>query len=143
MLKRLLGLGGAEAGGRGTRNGGKPGVDALGPSGQSDALNLDAVYAHAIKDGLDEEKAQVLGFAYADGIAQGKPSAYAIVYAAAYSIARSILGAHERWARAYAQACAHAIAAQESVRFASLYGHAVADGALPEDALVFARRYAA
>lgn len=153
MLKRLLDLiGAAEAAGRASRTEGGPGADVhrssaaavrKAASGQSGAHDFAALYAYAIDEGLGEEKAYVLGTAFADSTAQGKSNAYAIVYAAAYSIACSILGASEEWARAYAQACAHAIAARESVGFASAYGHAVADGASPEDALVFARRYAA
>ncbi|MCY4447927.1 MAG: hypothetical protein OXE02_03645 [Chloroflexi bacterium] len=153
MLKRLLGLTKVEeAGGRASRTEGTPVADAHGPAepadhgraaGRSREPDLDALYANAIKEGMDEEKAHILGFAYADGVAQGRPSAYAIVYAAAYSIARSIIRASDEWARAYAQACAYAITTRETVGFASLYGHAVADGASPDDALVFARRYAA
>ena len=153
MLKWLLRLRKAEeAGGRASRMEGPPGAGVHGSpeavassrtGGWSSELDLDAVYANAIKEGLDEEKVYVLGYAYADGVAQGRPSAYAIVYAAAYGIARSIIRASEEWARAYAQACAYAITTRETVGFASLYGHAVADGASQEDALVFARRYAA
>ena len=152
MLKRLVDLmGAAEAGRRAGGAGGEPGADARrthgaaahrGPIGQRNAHDFGAVYAYAISEGIDEEKAYVLGFAYADSIAQGKSNAYSIVYAAAYGIACSIIGASERWARAYAQACAHAIAARESIGFASLYGRAIADGVSPEDALVFARRFA-
>ncbi len=150
MLKRLLGLmGAAEAGSKAART--KSGVDAhralramvrKGVIDQSRANDFGAVYTYAINEGMDEEKAYALSDAYADSVAQGRSNAYSIVYAAAYGIACFIIGASEGWARAYAQACAHAIAARESIEFASTYGHAIANGASPEDALVFARRYA-
>ena len=152
MLKRLLDLiGAAEAAGRASRSEGEPrahvhrspaGAVRRAAIGQSNGHDFAAVYAYAIDEGLCEEKAYVLGTAYADSISLGKSNAYSIVYAAAYGIACSIIGASERWARAYAQACAHAIAARESIGFASLYGRAIADGVSPEDALVFARRFA-
>ncbi len=107
-----------------------------------DFMDFGVVYTYAVLEGISEESAFVLGSAYANMIAEGMSKAYSIFYAAAYSIACSLIGASEPWARAYAQACAHAIAARESMRFAAVYGHAVADGASPEDALVFARRYA-
>ena len=150
MLKRLVGLmGAAEAGRKAARAEG--GIDAhrdlramvrKGVIDQSRANDFGAVYTYAINEGMDEEKAYALSVAYADSVAQGRSNAYAIVYAAAYGIACFIIGASEGWARAYAQACAHAIAARESIEFASTYGHAIANGASPEDALVFARRYA-
>ena len=100
------------------------------------------VYTYAMDEGIPEEVAFVLGAAYADEIAAGMSKAYAIIFATAYSVACSIIGASEEWARSYAQACAHAIAARQSMGFAAVYGHAIADGAKPEDALAFARRYA-
>ena len=100
------------------------------------------VYTYAINEGIPEEIAFALGSVYADEIAEGMSKVYAIFYAAAYSIACSLIGASEQWARAYAQACAHAIAARASMGFAAVYGHAIADGASPEEARVFARRYA-
>lgn len=94
-----------------------------------------AMYAYAISVGMSPEQACRLGSAYANCLAEGRSNAYAIVYASAYSIACSTIGASEEWARAYAQACTHAIAAGMPVRFASQYGHAVADGASPRDAV--------
>ena len=153
MLKRLLELmRAAEAGRRARRTDGGPQARAHGFSGddvrrgaigQRNVHDFGAAYVYAISEGIYEEKAYTLGSAYAHSIAQGMSNAYAIVYAAAYSIACTIIGAPEEWARAYAQACSHAIAAQESIGFASMYGHAVADGTSPDDALAFARRYAA
>ena len=150
MLKRLLDLmGAAEAGRKAARA--EAGVNAhralrtmvrRGVIDQSRVNEFGAVYTYAIKEGVDEEKAYALSGAYADSVAQGRSNAYAIVYAAAYGIACFIIGASEGWARAYAQACAHAIAARESIEFASTYGHAIANGVSSEDALVFARRYA-
>ncbi len=152
MLKRLLDLmGAAEAGQRAARNEVEHGVDAhralramvrRGVIDPSRANDFGAVYTYAINEGMDGEKAYAISAAYADSVAQGRSNAYAIVYAASYGIACFIIGASEGWARAYAQACAHAIAARESIEFASTYGHAIANGASAEDALVFARRYA-
>ena len=107
-----------------------------------DYMDFGVVYTYAVLEGIPEESAFVLGSAYARMIAEGMSKAYALVYAAAYSIACSLIGASEQWARAYAAGCAHVIAAQESMGFAAVYGHAVADGASPEDARAFARRYA-
>ena len=152
MLKRLLDLmGAAEAACRraigqeislpGTCDGasGTAYLDAMDDPGSKDFA---VVYTYAIDEGIPEEVACALGSVYSDEIAEGMSKAYAIFYAAAYSIACSIIGASEEWARSYAQACAHAIAARESMGFAAVYGHAIADGASPEEALVFARRYA-
>lgn len=100
------------------------------------------VYTYALDEGIPEEVAFVLGATYADEIAEGMSKAYSIIYAVAYSVACSVTGASEQWAHAYAQACTHAIAARESMGFAAAYGHAIADGTSPEDALAFARRYA-
>ena len=152
MLKRLLDLvGAAEAGRRAATADAGPGVDAhralkaavrRGAIDQRSALDFGAVYAYAIDEGIGAEKAYLLGSAYAESLTQGMSKAYSIVYAAAYGIACFIIGASEGWARAYAQACAHAIAARESVEFASTYGRAIADGASPEAALAFARGHA-
>ena len=105
-------------------------------------MDFGVVYTYAVLDGIPEECAFILGSAYAGKIAEGVSEAYAVLYAAAYSVACSLTGASDLWAHAYAQACAHAIAARESMGFAAVYGHAIADGVSPEDALVFARRYA-
>ena len=107
-----------------------------------DYMDFGVVYTYAVLEGISEESAFVLGSAYARMLAEGMSKAYAIVYAAAYSIACTLIGASEQWARAYAAACAHVIAARESMGFAAVYGHAIADGASPEDARAFARRYA-
>ena len=105
-------------------------------------MDFGVAYNYAVIEGLPEEYAFALGSAYAGKIAEGVSRAKAMLYAAAYSIAYSLAGASEQWSRVYAQACTHAIAASESVGFAAVYGHAVADGASPEDARAFARRYA-
>ena len=107
-----------------------------------DYMDFGVVYTYAVLEGIPEENAFALGSAYASMLAEGMSKAYALFYAAAYSVACSLIGASEQWARAYAVACAHAIAARESMGFAAVYGHAVADGASPEDARAFARRYA-
>ncbi len=150
MLKWLSELKGAAEARRGDEDG--PGGDAqespddpiggraIGPS---IAHDRDAVDGYAFDEGAATMQAYTLNAAYAECIAEGKSNAYSIVYAAAYGIGRSIIGASEQWARSYAQACAHAIAAGAPVGFVSAYGHAVADGASPEDAFVFARRFAA
>lgn len=106
------------------------------------AHGRDVADSQASNEGAATMQAYTLNAAYAESMAEGKSNAYSIVYAAAYGIGRSIIGASEEWARSYAQACAHAIAAGAPVRFVSAYGHAVADGASPEDAFVFARRCA-
>ena len=149
MLKRLLDLmGDAEVTGRtrGERGTGAhrvPGAEVRRRAiDQRRAYDFDDVSAYAINEGVGDEKAYILGAALADSMAQGNSNAHAIVYAAAYGIACSIPGGSEGWARAYAQACAHATAARESIGFASVYGHAIADGASPEDARMFAQRYA-
>ncbi len=105
-------------------------------------MDFGVVYTYAVFEGIPEECAFALGSAYAGKIAEGVSRAYAILYAAAYSVAYSLTGASEQWSRVYAQACTHAIAARESVGFAAVYGHAIADGASPEDARSFARRHA-
>ncbi|MDE2837385.1 MAG: hypothetical protein OXL97_07745 [Chloroflexota bacterium] len=105
-------------------------------------MDFGVVYTYAVFEGISEESAFALGSAYAAKIAEGMSKAYSLFYAAAYCIACSLIGASEQWARAYAGACAHAIAVRESRWFAAVYGHAVADGASPEDARAFARRYA-
>ena len=152
MLKRLLDLVeraegacrraiGLDTSARGTRE--KPTAEDYARAVQEFGyLEFGLVYTHAILEGISEECAFAIGRAYAGKIAEGMSKAYSIVYAVAYSIARSPGGASERWARAYAKASAHAIAAQESLEFAAAYGHAIADGASAEDALVFARRHA-
>ena len=149
MLKRLLDLmGEAEVTGRTRGERGTGALRAPGAEfgrraiGQRRADDFGAVHAYAINEGIGDEKAYILGAALADSMAQGNSNVYAIVYAAAYGIACSKIGASEEWARAYAQACAHATAARESIGFASVYGYAIADGASPEDARVFAQRYA-
>ena len=152
MLKRLLDLiGAAEAAGRASRSEGEPrahvhrspaGAVRRAAIGQSNGHDFAAVYAYAIDEGLCEEKAYVLGTAYADSISLGKSTRTPSSTLPHTASPVSIIGASERWARAYAQACAHAIAARESIGFASLYGRAIADGVSPEDALVFARRFA-
>lgn len=106
-------------------------------------MDFGVIYAYAVLEGMPEECAFALGSAYACQIAEGVSKGYAIFYAAAYSVACCIVGASEQWSRVYAKACANAIAARESVVFAAVYGHTVADGASPEDARAFARRYAA
>ncbi|MDE2837384.1 MAG: hypothetical protein OXL97_07740 [Chloroflexota bacterium] len=152
MLKRLLDLmGAAEVVSASDGAGSEPAADTSGPPeavgrrgaiGGLNVLDFGAVYAYAVNEGVCADKAYFLGSAYAESLAQGMSRAYSIVYAAAYSIACFIIGAREEWARAYAQACANAIAARESIGFASAYGHAIADGTPPEDALTLARRYA-
>lgn len=153
MLKRLLDVMGTVEGGRRARRT-RGESRAGGPANARDpvpgtvvdhgsARDFSAAYAYAISEGIGEERASLLSSAYAESIAQGNSSAYSIVYAAAYSIACTIIGAPEEWARSYAQACGRAVTGGESIGFASMYGHAVADGASPHDALAFARRYAA
>ena len=152
MLKRLLDLmGAAEAACRRVidQDISSPGICYVArgkayASGVDDPGSKDfaVVYTYAIDEGIPEESAFALGYMYADRIADGMSKAYAIIYATAYNIACSIIGGSEEWARSYAQACAHAIAARESMGFAAVYGHAIADGASPADALAFARRYA-
>ena len=107
-----------------------------------DYMEFGVIYTYAVLEGIPEESAFVIGSAYASMISEGTSKAYAIFYAAAFSVACTLIGASEQWARAYAMACAHAIAVRESMGFAAVYGHAVADGASPEDARAFARRYA-
>ena len=94
----------------------EPGADARrthgaaahrGPIGQRNAHDFGAVYAYAISEGIDEEKAYILGFAYADSIAQGKSNAYSIVYAAAYGIACSIIARVGKVGRAPTHRRAH------------------------------------
>ena len=68
-------------------------------------------------------------------ISEGTSKAYTIFYAAAFSVACTLM-ARPNSGRA------RAIAVRESMGFAAVYGHAVADGASPEDARAFARRYA-
>ena len=153
MLKRLLELMGAvEAGRTARRTQGRshthpersPGDGAhRTPIAQDSGRDLSAFHTYAISEGIDEERVHILSAAYADSVAEGRSDVYSLVYAAAYSIARSVIGASEEWARAYASACADAITAGESIGFASMYAHSVADGAPPRDALAFARRYAA
>ncbi len=153
MLKRLLDLiGAAEKGRRPRKSQGGPcagaprdgGLPVPGePVDQSNVHDLSAAYAYALDEGIGQESAYVFSAAYADSIGWGFSRAYSIVYAAAYSIACSLIGASEGWSRTYAQACAEAITAHESIGFASIYGHAVADGVSPDRALSFARRYAA
>ena len=115
MLKRLLDLmGEAEVTG-GTR--GECGTGAHRTPGaavsrraigQRRVCDFGDVSAYAINEGVGDEKAYILGTAFAESMAQGNSNAYAIVYAAAYGIACSVPGESEEWARAYAQACAHA-----------------------------------
>ena len=105
-------------------------------------MDFGVVFTHAVLEGVAEERAFALGSSYAAKLAEGMSKAYSIVYATAHNVACFIVDAPEEWARSYAQAYAYAVAAQESIGFAAAYGHAVADGALPEDALAFARRYA-
>lgn len=105
-------------------------------------LDFGLVFTYAVLEGISEENAFAIGTAYARKVAEGVSRTYALVYATAYSIACAIIGATEEWSQSYAEGWAHAIAARESMDFAAVYGHAIADGASPEEARVFAGRYA-
>ena len=109
-----------------------------------DCMDFGVVYTYAILEGIPEESAFVIGSAYASMIAEGTSKAYAIFYAAAFSVACTLIGASEQWARAYAMACARMRSqVRESMGFAGRLrarrrGRSVAGGC----ARAFARRYA-